>query len=227
MLAADERGAPAARRGDPALRQGDRVRGRHGLRGGPPSRDGAWDARLEALVVDGVVRGEPADVLVSRSSALGWDAQRPVTVDGRGGAPGPEKRTPGGPEGHGGPARARGTAGCAGCPSRRGGIGRPGRPDRGHGAHRLDALPRRRHPGPARTRPRGLVRVPDGGHRNPSPPISPPRTPAHATRSQGSARPPGGRRRRDRCRRGNCYPSAHWPGTRKPTPSSWRAWSSP
>nr|MDQ2707878.1 PucR family transcriptional regulator [Actinomycetota bacterium] len=41
---------------------------------------GAWDARLESLVVDGVVRGEPADVLVSRSSALGWDAQRPVTV---------------------------------------------------------------------------------------------------------------------------------------------------
>ncbi|MBV9312901.1 MAG: helix-turn-helix domain-containing protein [Pseudonocardia sp.] len=41
---------------------------------------GAWDARLEALVVDGVVRGEPTDVLVSRSSALGWDAQRPVTV---------------------------------------------------------------------------------------------------------------------------------------------------
>jgi DNA-binding PucR family transcriptional regulator len=41
---------------------------------------GAWDARLEALVVDGVVRGEPADVLVSRSSALGWDARRPVTV---------------------------------------------------------------------------------------------------------------------------------------------------
>jgi DNA-binding PucR family transcriptional regulator len=41
---------------------------------------GAWDARLEALVVDGVVRGEPADVLVSRSSALGWDAERPVTV---------------------------------------------------------------------------------------------------------------------------------------------------
>ena len=41
---------------------------------------GAWDARLEALVVDGVVRGEPSDVLVSRSSALGWDARRPVTV---------------------------------------------------------------------------------------------------------------------------------------------------
>jgi DNA-binding PucR family transcriptional regulator len=41
---------------------------------------GAWDARLESLVVDGVVRGEPADVLVSRASALGWDAQRPVAV---------------------------------------------------------------------------------------------------------------------------------------------------
>jgi len=41
---------------------------------------GAWDARLEALVVDGVVRGEPADVLVSRSSALGWDSERSVTV---------------------------------------------------------------------------------------------------------------------------------------------------
>jgi DNA-binding PucR family transcriptional regulator len=41
---------------------------------------GAWDARLEALVVDGVVRGEVDDALVSRSSALGWDAALPVTV---------------------------------------------------------------------------------------------------------------------------------------------------
>jgi DNA-binding PucR family transcriptional regulator len=41
---------------------------------------GAWDARLEALVVDGVVRGEVDDALVSRSSALGWDPERPVTV---------------------------------------------------------------------------------------------------------------------------------------------------
>jgi DNA-binding PucR family transcriptional regulator len=41
---------------------------------------GAWDARLEALVVDGVVRGEVDDALVSRSSALGWDAEQPVTV---------------------------------------------------------------------------------------------------------------------------------------------------
>jgi DNA-binding PucR family transcriptional regulator len=41
---------------------------------------GAWDARLEALVVDGVVRGEVDDALLSRSSALGWDAERPVTA---------------------------------------------------------------------------------------------------------------------------------------------------
>jgi DNA-binding PucR family transcriptional regulator len=41
---------------------------------------GAWDARLEALIVDGVVRGEVDDALVSRSSALGWDAEKPVTV---------------------------------------------------------------------------------------------------------------------------------------------------
>jgi hypothetical protein len=41
---------------------------------------GAWDARLEALIVDGVVRGEVDDALVSRSSALGWDAEQPVTV---------------------------------------------------------------------------------------------------------------------------------------------------
>lgn len=41
---------------------------------------GAWDARLEALVVDGVVRGETDDSVVSRSSALGWDPGLRVTV---------------------------------------------------------------------------------------------------------------------------------------------------
>lgn len=33
---------------------------------------GAWDARLEALVVDSVLRGEADDTLHSRASALGW-----------------------------------------------------------------------------------------------------------------------------------------------------------
>ncbi|WP_242622973.1 helix-turn-helix domain-containing protein [Pseudonocardia sediminis] len=39
---------------------------------------GAWDARLEALVVDGVVRGDTDGALVSRASALGWDPEAPV-----------------------------------------------------------------------------------------------------------------------------------------------------
>ncbi|MBP2369931.1 PucR family transcriptional regulator [Pseudonocardia parietis] len=34
---------------------------------------GAWDARLEALVVDAVLRGDVDGALVSRASALGWD----------------------------------------------------------------------------------------------------------------------------------------------------------
>jgi PucR C-terminal helix-turn-helix domain/GGDEF-like domain len=51
---------------------------------------GAWDARVEALVVDAVVRGPGAesgstarswvDGLVSRASALGWDAAEPLRV---------------------------------------------------------------------------------------------------------------------------------------------------
>lgn len=41
---------------------------------------GAWDARLEALVVDGVVRGDPEEALLSRAAALGWDPAAPATV---------------------------------------------------------------------------------------------------------------------------------------------------
>jgi hypothetical protein len=47
---------------------------------------GAWDARLEALVVDAVVRGPlhdgqgGDDVLVSRAAALGWEPSVPVRV---------------------------------------------------------------------------------------------------------------------------------------------------
>src|SRR5580693_10106995 len=54
---------------------------------------GAWDARLEALVVDSVVRGETEDSLHAWASALNWSSS-PVTVvvgaigdeDGQGGA---------------------------------------------------------------------------------------------------------------------------------------------
>ncbi len=41
---------------------------------------GAWDARLEALVVDAVVRGEADDAMVSRAAALGFDPASPVRV---------------------------------------------------------------------------------------------------------------------------------------------------
>lgn len=44
---------------------------------------GAWDARLEALVVDALVRGEPDEALHSRASALGWaEALRVVVLAG-------------------------------------------------------------------------------------------------------------------------------------------------
>lgn len=41
---------------------------------------GAWDARLEALVVDGVLRGGDEDELRSRAAALGWGATHRLCV---------------------------------------------------------------------------------------------------------------------------------------------------
>ena len=41
---------------------------------------GAWDARLEALVVDALVRGERSDELSGRAAALGWATSTPVMV---------------------------------------------------------------------------------------------------------------------------------------------------
>ncbi len=41
---------------------------------------GAWDTRLEALVVDAILRGENSDSLRSRIAALGWKSKSPVTV---------------------------------------------------------------------------------------------------------------------------------------------------
>ena len=43
---------------------------------------GAWDARLEALVVDSVVRGETEDSLHSWASALSWSSSPVVVVVG-------------------------------------------------------------------------------------------------------------------------------------------------
>lgn len=41
---------------------------------------GAWDARLESLVVDAVIRGEADDSMQSRAAALGWGAVSDVVV---------------------------------------------------------------------------------------------------------------------------------------------------
>jgi sugar diacid utilization regulator len=41
---------------------------------------GAWDARLEALVVDSLLRGEGDATISSRASALGWDGSGQVLV---------------------------------------------------------------------------------------------------------------------------------------------------
>jgi len=41
---------------------------------------GAWDARLEAMVVDGLLSGEPDDAMPSRAAALGWAAVSDVVV---------------------------------------------------------------------------------------------------------------------------------------------------
>ncbi|NMN94740.1 PucR family transcriptional regulator [Antrihabitans stalactiti] len=41
---------------------------------------GAWDTRLEALVVDAVVRGDTGPDMLSRAGALNWDATAAATV---------------------------------------------------------------------------------------------------------------------------------------------------
>ena len=53
---------------------------------------GAWDARLEAMVVDAVVRAEADESVTSRASTLGWRSGTQVTV-AIGGAPAPGEPT--------------------------------------------------------------------------------------------------------------------------------------
>jgi DNA-binding PucR family transcriptional regulator len=56
---------------------------------------GAWDARLEALVVDSVLRGEADEAVRSRAAALGWSSDnRAVVVLGR--TPDPDEGPPDG-----------------------------------------------------------------------------------------------------------------------------------
>lgn len=41
---------------------------------------GAWDARVEAALVDGLVRGEDPQLLASRAAALNWDSAGPTQI---------------------------------------------------------------------------------------------------------------------------------------------------
>ncbi len=54
---------------------------------------GAWDARLESLVVDAILRGEADESLTSRVSALGWDEVHDIVVVTGGAPPGPGAET--------------------------------------------------------------------------------------------------------------------------------------
>ncbi|MGO1192994.1 MAG: PucR family transcriptional regulator [Nesterenkonia sp.] len=41
---------------------------------------GAWDSRLEALLVDAVLRAEPTEQIASRAAAVGWQSQERIVV---------------------------------------------------------------------------------------------------------------------------------------------------
>ncbi|MGO8963369.1 MAG: PucR family transcriptional regulator [Mycobacterium sp.] len=53
---------------------------------------GSWDSRMEASVVDAVVRGDTGPELLSRAAALNWDTTAPATVVVGTPAPGRESR---------------------------------------------------------------------------------------------------------------------------------------
>src|SRR2546429_7835222 len=85
---------------------------------------GAWDARLQATLVDALLRGDTPDVLASRAAALGWADAPPVAVV--------VGRSPGGESSAGGhtvyrAARRLGVGGGGGGHGDRpGGVGRGG-----------------------------------------------------------------------------------------------------
>ena len=178
---------------------------------------GAWDARLEALVVDAVVRGPHIeggadDALVSRAAALGWDPAAAVRVVVGSPAPdAPAERL----------AQLRVDAGRAGRSVL---VGVQG--------SRLIVL--LSEPEPA-----GRARRCGAGARSCTrsdparwcsarrPPTWPPRTPAPGTRCPGCARPAAGRPRPARSPPTTCCRSARWPATRWRTGGWSRRPSSP
>ena len=65
---------------------------------------GSWDSRMEASVVDAVVRGDTGPELLSRAAALNWDTTAPATVVV--GIPAPDREDPNGEVGPVGSRRA-------------------------------------------------------------------------------------------------------------------------
>jgi len=55
---------------------------------------GSWDSRMEASVVDAVVRGDSGPELLSRAAALNWDTTAPATVVVGTAPPGQEELAP-------------------------------------------------------------------------------------------------------------------------------------
>ena len=160
---------------------------------------GAWDARLQALLVDALLRGDSSDVLASRAAALGWADAPPVAVV--------VGRSPGGDitavlhavlPGRPGAARRRGAS--AGCTATGWSSCSAGPTDPLATAEQLLAELRRRA---GRGRAGGAVAGP-GDRVGPG----------------GAGRLPGGAglagRARARWPPTTCCPSGRWPATRRP-----------
>ena len=159
---------------------------------------GAWDARLEALVVDSVLRAEADEAVASRASALGWAHREGVTVVlGRGAARRASRTSstryaewPGAPGMD---------ALCAAQGDRLVVI--------------LGGVSRRRQGGPRR---RPVLRRRPGRRR---PPLRRPRLGPRlgpVRRCPGSGPPSAGPTHRDRSPATTCSPSACWPATATP-----------
>ncbi len=164
---------------------------------------GAWDARLESLVVNAVLSGEADEGVLSRAAALGWSSPEQV-VRGAGHRAGRRQR-----------ADRRGDP--AGRPARQApGADRGARQPAGGGRRRL------RRPDPGREGADRPVRGGPGGGR-PGGAATCWRPPAPRRRPRPGCGPvPRGRTRPARCSRTICCRSGRWPATRRPASSWWR-----
>ena len=161
---------------------------------------GAWDARLEALVVDAVLRGEADEAVLSRASALGWAGRGGVAVV-LGAVPARAHRDR--RLRRGTPRGARGGHGRA--------VRRAGRPA-GGGPRRRRRTPTRPPTWSPTSSATGPVVVGPGGRR----PRARRHVSARAALSGAPRRRRAGRTRRDRCAATTCCPSGRWPATATP-----------